>query len=268
MNNQDEPETETDKAVPENWLEVFNTCDLDEAFKALNGWNHFHTDSLRGRTLSLQLRPTEAWEYFLRAETRVDNFQKTNRNILRHFVLKVFCLENCFVEESLPDLGNTQKAKEIYKEILEFNAPNLDFARNYKNFARALYALHHKNYSGAIKTLNWLLRDTKNSMGDERTGFYLAASVAYRGEGDEATSDRFLENACLSIPTLENRFNMGLFTGVVIALLQLWGRNEGAHEWDFFLANLKISEKAANIFRERSRRMLERSASLNRVFIF
>jgi tetratricopeptide (TPR) repeat protein len=241
---------------------------LDEAFKELDGWNHFHTDSLRGRTLSLQLRPTEAWDYFLKAESRADDFQKTSRNILRRFVLKIFCLENCFVEESLPNLGDPRKAKAIYKEILEFDAPNLEFARNYKNFARALYALHNKNYSVAIKTLNWLLRDTKKSIGDEKTGFYLAASVAYRGNGDETTSDKLLEYACLSIPTLENKFNMGLFSGVVIALLQLWGRDEEAQEWDSFLTNLRISEKATNIFRERSKRMLERSASLNRVFIF
>ena len=57
---------EPDQAAPKNWITlVTDRCDLDLAFEALDGWDHFHTDTIRGRIRSLQLRPDEAWQHFL-----------------------------------------------------------------------------------------------------------------------------------------------------------------------------------------------------------
>src|SRR5262245_54387236 len=98
---------DADQAVPEKWLETLNErCDLDRSFEALDGWNHFHTDTIRGRLRTLQLNPGEAWSYFDKALARSESFDGTLRNILRRFYLKVYRFENALLEESIPGGGD------------------------------------------------------------------------------------------------------------------------------------------------------------------
>ena len=92
--------------------------------------------------------------------------------------------------------------------------------------------------------------------------------MAWRGIDEEEKGNLQLEFASLSIPVLGSRFNMGLYAGSAAALLRLWDRESEADEWDVFLTHLKIPEKTAELFRERARRIVERSGSLKRVFLF
>src|SRR5258706_199678 len=147
------PMNDSEQAVPEKWLDALNErCDLDQSFQALQGWDHFHTDTIRGRLRSFQLKPREAWDHF--------------------------------------DLA------------------------------------------------------------------------VERAEGSAA--DRKIENACVSIPTLINTSNMGLSSAIVHAFLMLLDRNQEAGEWADFLKRLQIPPKTIEIFRERSRRIVERSSYLQR----
>src|SRR5688572_23345811 len=92
---------EPDQSTPKDWLNlVTQGCDLERAFQALEGWEHFHTDTIRGRIRSLQLRPQEAWDYFEKAEGRAREYGQTLRNLLRRFFLKLYRFENALVEES------------------------------------------------------------------------------------------------------------------------------------------------------------------------
>src|SRR5260221_14734227 len=92
-----------DEAAPSGWISLINEqADLDLAFEALEGWDHFHTDTIRGRIRTLQFRPQEAWEHFEKAAARFPAFSRSSINRLRHFYLKVYLFENAILEEASP----------------------------------------------------------------------------------------------------------------------------------------------------------------------
>ena len=260
---------ERDQAAPHDWISIVNErADLDLAFETLEGWTHFHTDTIRGRIRSLQLRPVEAWEHFERAEARAQEFTRSVRNVLRRFYLKVYCFENAVIEESASEGASRSKTDERLKSLLEADAPESEVATHIRLFNNAVYLLHREEYTRARELFLRLLRESRKRSGDEKSGFYLGAAVAHRALGETAEAERQMENGALSIPALSNTFNMGIYAGSLAALLRIWGRDEEAKEWDEFLVRLRIPPKTAQLFRERSRRILERSSSLKRVFLF
>ena len=92
---------EPEQAAPLSWITLVNDrCDLDLAFDELDGWKHFHTDTIRGRVRSLQLRPQEAWTYFEKAQAKAEKYEHSLRNKLRRFYLKLYRFENALVEDS------------------------------------------------------------------------------------------------------------------------------------------------------------------------
>jgi tetratricopeptide (TPR) repeat protein len=257
-----------EQAAPEDWMAVLNACDLDEAFESLDGYNHFHSDTLRGRTRSLQLRSTEAWKYFREAESRIRQFKSTDQNRLRHFFLKVYSFENSMTDESLPDGGNPARTAKYYREVTSFPLEGIWLVDHYKLINRGFYQLHKKNFPVARKALAEAIELTRDALRDDLAALYLTHAVACRGLGDEAASDRSLENAFLAIPALQSTYNMGLFASICTAVLRLWDREADAREWDEFLIKLKVPQKTIAIFHERSQRIIARSAKLQQVFLF
>jgi tetratricopeptide (TPR) repeat protein len=260
---------EPDQAAPNDWITLVNDrCDLDQAFNALEDWDHFHTDTIRGRIRSLQLRPAEAWEHFQKAEARADEFGRSLRNLLRRFYLKVYCFENSLIQESQTGGGDPAVIEKYHRQLMSVEVPDSEVAGQLRMFNQGLFLTHTEDYPAAKKLFRKLLRQSRDRIGDEKTGFYFAAAVVHRALGEEGEAERQLENACLCIPALDNTFNMGHYAGVAIALLSIWEREEEAREWDQFLVRLKIPKKTADIFRERTKRILARSESLKRVFFF
>jgi len=244
-------------------------CDLDLAFEMLQGWNHFHTDTMRGRVRSLQLRSQEAWPFFEKALSRIHEFDESLQNKIRAFYLHIYCFENALVEESSGH-GDPQLTSRYLDRVVRHRLEEQEFriANELKEFLQVLFLINQERYREAKTIADHLLESSRNRLGDEKVGFFFAASVAYKGLGDERASTEQIENALLGIPTLAQRFNMGLYAGTAMALLRFWGMADRAQEWEQFLVHLRIPERTADIFRERARRMFERSAALKRAFVF
>ncbi len=258
-----------ERSAPENWLPLLNDrCDVDLAFQALEGWNHFHTDTNRGRLRSLQLRPVEAWEYFRKAEERAGEYSLSRQNLLRRFCLKFYRFENALIQESDPESADPELTQSCLKAVLRDGDSDADLAKQLRAYCRGMYLLHQERYGEAKKVFLRLLDRSRDHATDDRTVFHLAAAVAGRGTDDDEVSERQFEYASLSIPVLESKFNMGLYGGIAGALLRVWDREAEAAEWDAFLVHLKIPSKTADLFRERARRIVERTATLKRVFLF
>jgi tetratricopeptide (TPR) repeat protein len=257
-----------DRATPENWLEVFNECDLDKAFDVLDGWHHFHTDTLRGRVRSLQLRPKEAWKWFSKAESKVMRFENSTKNLYRYFYLKVYCFENSIIESSKPDEGDDRKIDETIREVMSFDVSYSPKASQLQKFCRGLRLLHLEEFAQAQRIFSKLIRENSDKVWDEMTAIYLSSAVALYELNLFDKAKRVFENAALSIPVLSAKFNMGLYASIAKALLKIWGREQEAMEWDGFIGVLKIPPKTIEILQERAERILERSESLNRIFLF
>lgn len=198
-----------DQAVPENWITSVNEqCDLDLAFEVLQKFNHFHTDTIRGRVRSLQLRPQEAWEYFQKAEQRADLYEKSKHNLLRRFYLKAYCFENCLIEKSSQDFSENDQTEICLQNLFNYSLPPFGIAEKIRTFCHGMYLIHKEDYISAKNLFEQLIHDSWDSYGDELTGFYFAAAVSNRGLGEIEKANRHMENSCLSIPTLKSKFNM------------------------------------------------------------
>src|SRR5262245_4189969 len=133
-----------EQAQPEDWGENWNEkCDLDLAFEALEDWHHFHTDTMRGRIRSLQLRPDEAWPYFETAFRRAPDFAATPRNQLRLFYLKAYCFENALIEESA-ETGDPRRTEYYLRDLVRSPSPS-DVASQLKVFCHAMFLLNKQD---------------------------------------------------------------------------------------------------------------------------
>jgi hypothetical protein len=258
-----------EEAAPSEWISLLNEqADLDAAFEALEDWNHFHGDTIRGRIRSLQLRPQEAWGHFEKAASRSASFSRSSKNVLRLFSLKVYRFENAILEESLPLGGQPSRVEECFGELLNAEMPALEPLKHVQLHCRAAHHLHRADYHRARRLFLMLIRDGRRRRQDEQTGYYLGAAAALRSLGAMSQADRQMENACLSIPVLASTFNMGVHAATATALLRLWNREDEAIEWEGFVSRLEAPARTRELFRERTRRIVERSRCLERIFLF
>src|ERR1041384_497179 len=173
-----------DQAVPNQWIDIVNKqCDLDLAFDILEGWNHFHTDTIRGRVRSLQLRPKEAWEFFSKAQARAD--ANTPHNKIRTFYIKVYCFENALIDESFSEEG--YQGDLIRHWIQQLLAETFDISKitYVQEYCQGISVLHEEEYAEAARIFSKLLEESGGRKIDELTGLYIAAAVAFRGLGNE-----------------------------------------------------------------------------------
>jgi len=153
------------------------------------------------------------------------------------------------------------------KALLRGDTPDSLIAVNLQLLARSAYLINQADYSAAVRLLGRALGEDIEFWGDEKVDLFLGAAVVHRGLGEEAKAERQLENALLTIPTLDATFNMGHYAAKASGLLRVWGREAEAREWDSFIGQLKMPEKTAGLFRERAARIVERSESRGRVFL-
>ena len=72
--------------LPENWLKkFFRSADLENSYRELESVRHFHAETMRGRIRSLQMRFSDAWDHFDRAQSLICKAPKNTSA----FLLKV-----------------------------------------------------------------------------------------------------------------------------------------------------------------------------------
>ncbi len=263
------PQKQSDRAAPADWMALVNEkCDLDLAFEALEGWNHFYTDTIRGRIRSLQLRPKEATTFFDLSAERVDDFPNTLRNFLRRFYHRIYVFENAIIAESESGGGDPKQTDRHLKDLMEMEIPETEIALQTRQYHKGLFFLHRDKADEAKKCFLRIIRQSRERMGDEKTAYYIGAAAAHKQLDEDKEAEKQLEYASLYIPTLENTLNMGIYSATLSALLQVWERPEEAQEWLDFLGRLKIPVKTREILLDRYRRIVARSLSLQRAFIF
>lgn len=258
-----------DRAAPADWMNLVNEKgDLDLAFDALDGWDHFYTDTIRGRIRSLQLRPKEAELFFERSQARVEEFPNTHRNFLRRFYHKIYVLENSVIAESAPEGGDPDLTDKVLEDLMNMEIPETEVALQTRQYHKGVLFLNRGKFTEAKRCFLRIIKQSHGQMGDEKTAYYLGAAVALKQLGQEKDANWQIENASLIIPTLENTLNMGIYSASLSAFLDLWGREAEAEEWRDFLFRLKMPEKTRQLLLQRKERVVTRSRALGRVFVF
>ena len=93
-----------DSPLPGGWLEeLFEKADLERAFAALRGLKHFYIEAWKGHIRAEQLRFDAAWKYFDKAYSLANDIEENIPNLVRQFILNIWCFENAMVEAPIGD---------------------------------------------------------------------------------------------------------------------------------------------------------------------
>lgn len=258
-----------DEAGPKDFFRLTNErCDLDFSFASLESYSHFHTETVRGRIRTLQLRPKEAWEHFSKAEALLPEFPRTLRNTMRAFYLRVYRFENALLECAFPDAQHEGVLKGCLDELLQGDLPTGETGARIQRFLEGVYLIHEEEYAKAREILERLLEASWKVIEDARTGYLFCAAIASRELGLAEESERRLQSALLSIPAINNTCAGALYAGTAFAILKFWGSEQEAEEWHAYLEHMKVPQRTIDIFNRRSELLYGRSLALKRVYIF
>jgi hypothetical protein len=93
-------ERRADQPCPANWRDILlNEVDFEKAFDALRGFEHFHSETLRGLVRMFQLRTKAAWKHLRRAEALYLD-QRSQPEAEKHFfLLRLAAMDNALIDE-------------------------------------------------------------------------------------------------------------------------------------------------------------------------
>ncbi len=257
-------------AYPESFSFLFlKKIDLEASFSALSGYNHFYSETLRGKIRSLQLKPEEAAIYFEKARKLSQNLELTPQNLNYIFILRTFALDNAVLLEAKRSQGESTELLDREMELfLSFDLPENDITlAQIQMNAIGYYQLLKKEYSASLLTFETLLSESKARFEDMQCNFYCGAAAAAKELGYEEIAARHYENAALGVNTISLPLNIGLFSARLYALLTYWERPQEAELWLERLKMLSCPEASRECFIQRAQLFTAASAAREHIFI-
>jgi tetratricopeptide (TPR) repeat protein len=250
--------------LPANWYEDLRTrVDLERAFALLRPIRHFYAEAWKGRLRTLQLRFDSAWKHFDKAYKLTEEAEETIPNLVRQFVLNIWCFENALQEAPLSDGAETEIEEawipELPEETLE-EYPEVRVVIRLRRQSEALLRLHLGHFNDAAEIYRELIEakdKAEQTAGDEAIHHLgLAAAEQRLGFPDRAV--RSIETAGLCIAASGqaiDRLHVGAF---LVAFHRHLKQNEEAESWKAFLEHLECPETTRSTYLRRADHILER----------
>lgn len=248
--------------LPRGWQErFFDRADLEGSFRALEGLDHFHVHTMRGRIRSLQLRTEDAWDHFDRSLDLAADAPVTIANLVREFLLNLYLFDNAILEGPVDRSAKIPEAKipELPEQVME-EYPEVAYVISLRQSAEGYLRLHLGEFATARRVFGDLIEAYRASP-DATLGFYycgLAAAEHNMGHRDRA--ERTLENAGLAILSGGRTLNQARLAGILEAFYSWLGADEEAMSWKAFLDRLPCPDATKEAFSRRGKLLLERCA--------
>ena len=250
-----------DNPLPAGWLEDFmQKADFDASFGALGNNNHFYAEALRGMIRSQQLRFEEAWEHFDRANELSEKAPENIPNLIRQFLLHIWCFENALVEAPLiegefepPELTIPPIPEEILRDY-----PEVKLVINLRRQSEALLRLHLGHFEESAEIYRGLIEDNPRDRGDILAGFYVGLGACEHNLGYREESLRTLENAGFSLLSGGKLLNRVKQAGILYAVYQHIGEEEQAESWMSYLRAQPCPAATIQVYSQRGQILLDR----------
>jgi tetratricopeptide (TPR) repeat protein len=258
------PGKKKDEPLPQGWWEDFSSnADLEKSFEGLKGWRHFHALTMRGRIRSLQLRMDEAWKWFDKAYERSEEAPETIPNLVRQFLLNIYCFEHALLEAPLktePDM----KLPEIWvpelPEMILREYPEVKLVIGLRRQSEAILRLHLGEYETAISLFEKLIEDNSSPAANplDLASHYLGLAAAQHNMGLDDLMRFNLENAALAIQSGGETLNRARQAAVLHAFYTYLEDREEAAGWKAFVERLPCPQETRELFVKRANVILER----------
>ena len=239
--------------LPPGWLADFeDRVDLARSFEALEGRTHFHAEAYRGFIRSFELRCEEAWRHFDKAQDLVDEADENIPNLIREFLLHIWCFENAIVEGPLIETNINPPAlwiPELPPQVLE-DFPEVKFVLDQRRNAEAMLRLHLGHCDEAVDLYRALVEECRQPC-SASLGLYHAGLVAsYHGLGMQEELHRELENAGLACLAGGKTLHRAKLAGILCAFHRFLATGE-EESWRMYLRSLPCPEATREIFLQR-----------------
>jgi len=250
-----------DSPLPQGWAEdLFDNADLERSFMRLRGIKHFWVEAWKGHIRAEQLRFESAWKYFDRAYEMAKGVEETIPNLVRQFILNIWCFENALAEAPLADtIKDIPEAwiPDLPEEILN-EYPEVRKVINMRRYSEAKLRLHMGQYTDAAEIFGELINDQQAD--DEGRSVYsylgLAACEFNLDFRDDALKN--LENAGLMLSYGGRTWNKAKCAAVLQAYYKFLKMEPEASEWDAFIERLPCPQATKTLYKKQSQLNLER----------
>lgn len=250
-----------DSPLPQGWLEdIFDKADLERSFMRLRGIKHFWIEAWKGHIRAEQLRFESAWKYFDRAYEMAKDVEESIPNLVRQFILNIWCFQNALAEaplaETIKDIPEAW-IPDLPEEVLS-EYPEVRQVIQMRRYSEAKLRLHMGQYTDAAEIFGELIRDEK--IDDEAVTVYhylgLTACEFNLDFRDEALKN--LENAGLMLGYGGRTWNKAGSAAIIQAYYKYLKMETEAAEWEAFIERLPCPQATKLIYKKHAALNLER----------
>jgi tetratricopeptide (TPR) repeat protein len=242
--------------------------DFERAFAALEGWTHFHAETMRGKIRGFQMRLDEAAKHFRTAERLRRSAMPSYRNRLLRFMLRAYAYENAVLRFGrCPSEYYGERVDRELRRFCRLPGPDLPVTIQMRIMALALYQLLKRDYDDALETFAELIDESSERIEDQQISFFLGAALASWELGRRGEAERHYESAVLTLDTIREPLKIALFLAKFYALAHHWQRPDDARQWLERLEALSCPPASREVMRERARFLVESATRIGCVFI-
>lgn len=264
--------TLAENPLPDGWLdEYFDKADLDLSYSRLDDRRHFYVEALQGHIRSQQLRFEEAWDHFDKATLLCAESEENIPNLVRQFLLHIWCFENALVEAPLEDDEIDMPVlwiPELPERILA-DYPEVKLVIDHRRTAEALLRLHLGKWSESAELYQALIQENRNAVhNDTLATYYLGMAACQYNMGMKEIALRYLEDAGLSVLTGGRALSRLFSAAVLYALYTRIEDYEEAKSWKSFLETFSCPQTTRDVILRRAEILMERCAEKSTLVLF
>jgi len=245
-------------SLPHGWFRDFlDRADLDASFAALEGHTCAHSEMMRGRIRSLQLRPHEAQERFEQAEQLFPDQDVNLSNLCPRFALQIYTLENSLLLAKPASRTEDAAGRFDWPSAVPLtDSSELQRVITLSKWAYGLVSLHLGDWQDAEGFLSALVEESDTTAWSSLFSIALAFSQLNQARLDAAarTIER-ASRALASAPSLERVHA----TAALHALAEYLGDEAETRSWRRKLMDLPVPRSTRDFFGARAKLICARS---------
>jgi hypothetical protein len=241
---------------PPGWNAVFQSGELEQAYRLLEGQDHFYSWSLRGRIRSIGL-DDRADDLFDRASDLVETAPPGHiRHVIAH---AAFTREHSIVQGYS---HRYEKPEELLRFPTAFRACIETHLALY-----ALEALNQGQSQLAVESFNALIRRMPRDRLPSCALWQAARGAALMNLGRSEAGKRALEDAGLYSKMLGSQLGAGRIAAILWAVYTEIGEKREALGWLRFLQKMELPRATRDILRKRAAFLRVRTAQAGRLVV-